>query len=134
MEEESNFPKFAYIFSALSAFPVILGGLVLLINLYGILPYFPLGSPSGILGLVWGTLVLAFSYRLKIHPEQHMLYGILISILSIASIYGGYWGFGVGLILGLLGGILAILWSPEEPEDADSEEDETEEDVGTEAE
>ena len=102
---------------------------MLLINLYEVLPFFPLGSLSGILGLVWGTLILTFSYRLKIHPENHMIYGILISILSIASIYGGYWGFGVGLILGLMGGILAILWSPEEPEESDSEEAEAEENV-----
>ena len=129
MEEGSNFPKLAYVFCAVSAFPVILGGLLLLINLYEVLPFFPLGSLSGILGLVWGTLILTFSYRLKIYPENHMIYGILISILSIASIYGGYWGFGVGLILGLMGGILAILWSPEEPEESDSEEAEAEENV-----
>ncbi|MDA8142843.1 MAG: DUF6114 domain-containing protein [Thermoplasmatales archaeon] len=134
MEEESNFPRLAYLLSALSAFPIILGGLLLLINLYDVLPFSPAGSLSGILGLVWGTLILAFSYRLKIHPENHMLYGILISILSITSIYGGYWGFGVGLILGLMGGILAILWSPEEPEDGDSEVTEADENVQPESE
>lgn len=123
MNEEIEFPKVAYILSSISAFPIIIGGIMLLLNSYDFLPYLPRGIFSGVLGILWGFLILVFSYRLRVDPERHMLYGILISIFAIASIYGGYWGFGIGFAFGLLGGILAVMWSPNKSEEEVLEED-----------
>jgi Family of unknown function (DUF6114) len=46
-------------------------------------------------------------------PEEHSTWGTLILIFSVLSIFGGAMGgFGVGLILGLIGGVLALTWKP----------------------
>jgi uncharacterized membrane protein YjjB (DUF3815 family) len=44
-------------------------------------------------------------------PEEHNTWGTLIIVFSVLSVFGGAMGgFAAGLILGLIGGILAITW------------------------
>lgn len=63
----------------------------------------------GILGLIFGAIVIVSALMLNRKPEQHSTWGILIVIFSVLSLLGGAMGgFGVGLVLGLIGGILAI--------------------------
>jgi hypothetical protein len=46
-------------------------------------------------------------------PKKHSTWGSLIILFSFFSIYGAtVGGFGVGLALGLIGGVLAIAWKP----------------------
>jgi hypothetical protein len=53
---------------------------------------------------------------LKSKPEQHSTWGVLIVLFSVLSMLGGAMGgFGLGLVLGLIGGILAITWKPTQP-------------------
>jgi hypothetical protein len=66
----------------------------------------------GIVGIVFGLIVIVSAIMLNIRPEQHMTWGALIAVFSILSLFGGAGGFFVGLILGLIGGILAITWKP----------------------
>ncbi len=69
----------------------------------------------GIVGLVFGVIVLISALMLNSRPEQHSTWGTLILIFSVLSIFGSAMGgFGVGLVLGLIGGILAITWKPTE--------------------
>gem|GEM_PF-1244439 len=79
---------------------------------------FPLGPAgiifvvSGVLGLFAGALVVTFGALVHLYPHHHVAYGVLIlafSTLSLASFAGG---FGVGFVLGLVGGILAIVHHP----------------------
>ena len=68
-------------------------------------------SALGILGLIFGLIVIVSAIMLNIRPEQHSTFGILIVIFSVLSIFGSAMGgFGVGLILGLIGRVLAITW------------------------
>jgi hypothetical protein len=69
-------------------------------------------------GVVFGLIVIALAVSLYRHPEHHTGYGIAILVFSVASIVGGG-GFGLGLLLGVVGGILAILFEESEEMDYD---------------
>jgi len=70
----------------------------------------------GILGLVVGIVVIISAVLLYNRPGEHAAWGVLILIFSVLSLFGSMMGgFGVGLILGVIGGILAILWKPTTP-------------------
>ena len=63
----------------------------------------------GVVALLFGIVVLAFAARLKSNPASHTTSGVIIVVVSLLSIAAGG-GFFIGLILGLVGGILAIVW------------------------
>jgi len=68
----------------------------------------------GVLGLIFGAIVTISALMLNSKPQQHSTWGTLIIIFSVLSIFGSMMaGFGIGLILGLIGGILAITWKPQ---------------------
>jgi len=69
----------------------------------------------GILGIVFGLIVIVCAIMLNSRPEQHATWGALIVVFSVLSLFGGAGGFFIGLILGLIGGILAITWKPAKP-------------------
>jgi uncharacterized protein DUF6114 len=67
----------------------------------------------GVLGIVFGAIVIISALMLNNKPEQHQTWGSLIVLFSVLSIFASTMGgFGIGLILGLIGGILAITWKP----------------------
>jgi len=67
----------------------------------------------GILGLIFGAIVIISAFMMNNKPAQHQTWGTLIVIFSVLSIFSGAMGgFGIGLILGLIGGILGITWTP----------------------
>ncbi len=69
----------------------------------------------GLLGLVFGAIVIISAVMLNSKPQEHSTWGMLIVLFSVLSIFGGAMGgFGIGLILGLIGGVLAITWKPTE--------------------
>jgi hypothetical protein len=69
----------------------------------------------GFLGLVFGAIVIISAFMLNSKPKEHTTWGTLIVIFSALSIFGSAMGgFGIGLILGLIGGILGITWKPPE--------------------
>ena len=69
------------------------------------------GYVFGLLGLIFGAIVIISALMLMRKPEDHSTWGTVIVIFSVLSIFGSMMaGFGIGLILGLIGGILAIAW------------------------
>ncbi|MEM2901809.1 MAG: DUF6114 domain-containing protein [Candidatus Bathyarchaeia archaeon] len=66
----------------------------------------------GLFGAICGIIVIVGSHMLKSRPEEHFKWGTMILIFSVLSIFGGVGGFVVGLILGVVGGALAISWKP----------------------
>lgn len=81
---------------------------------YGMMGGLGLGM-FGILGLIFGVIVIISAFMLNSKPLEHSTWGTLIVIFSVLSIFGGMMGgFGIGLILGLIGGILGITWKPPE--------------------
>ncbi|HZY69933.1 MAG TPA: DUF6114 domain-containing protein [Thermoplasmata archaeon] len=67
----------------------------------------------GFLGILFGFIVVALGALLFRDPESHVGYGIAILVFSLLSIFGGG-GFILGLILGVVGGILASVFQPAE--------------------
>ena len=72
----------------------------------------PFMSLAGMLGIVFGLIVIASAIMLNRQPTQHTTWGILILLFSLLGIFGGLAGYLVGLILGIVGGTLAIAWKP----------------------
>ena len=72
----------------------------------------PFISLAGMLGVIFGLVVIASAIMLNWRPNQHTTWGILILVFSILGIFGGLGGYLVGLILGIVGGALAIQWKP----------------------
>lgn len=67
-----------------------------------------------VLGIVFGMIILVSAIMLYLSPTQHQLWGALIIAFSVISILSCMGGMGIGLILGIIGGILGILWKPQE--------------------
>lgn len=65
-----------------------------------------------IVGLAFGGVVLYSAIMLNARPAWHVTWGSLILIFSVLSVFGAMGGFGIGLILGVIGGALAIAWRP----------------------
>jgi hypothetical protein len=70
----------------------------------------------GVLGLVFGIIVIVSAVMLYNRPTEHTTWGVLVLVFSVLSAFGSMMGgFGVGVILGVIGGVLAILWKPVSP-------------------
>ena len=68
-------------------------------------------SLMGIVGVLAGTIVILAAVMLLRKPKKRSTWGSLIILFSLFSIYGAAMGgFGIGIILGLIGGLLAITW------------------------
>ncbi len=65
----------------------------------------------GVIGAVLGALVLILGIVMYMKPRSSTALGIIILILSLISIISGG-GFLIGLVLGLVGGILGIVFKP----------------------
>jgi Family of unknown function (DUF6114) len=65
----------------------------------------------GIIGAVTGLLVIVGGVLMYVRPQQHAIWGVLVLVISIVSIFGGG-GIILGLVLGVVGGILGIVFKP----------------------
>lgn len=65
----------------------------------------------GAIGIGVGVLAIVFAVLLYLYPQHHALFGGLILVASVVSAVS-YWGFLIGLVLGVVGGVLAIAWVP----------------------
>ena len=113
----SEKPTAAFVLSLIGGIFVLLGGLALAVvgsilsGLSGGIGGMEVAT-VGIIGVVNGLLMIVFGVLLYQRPGQHAVYGALVLILSITSFFTAIGGFFIGLILGFIGGILAIVWKP----------------------
>ena len=121
MGDRYSHPSWAFAFS-------LLGGLLIfIVGVYiGAIAgaavdagYYEAGSilnAIGTLGVILGLVIVLLAVALWIRPQHHVGYGIGILVLSLVSLFAGA-GLFLGLILGVIGGIMAIVW--EDPDEAD---------------
>ena len=109
----SDTPSAAYILSLIAGIFVIIGGLAAaVIGALVTFMFAGIGGLVGILGIVWGVLIIVFALRLKSNPGSHATSGALIIVFSLLSWVGAIGGLFIGFLLGLIGGIMAIVWNP----------------------
>ncbi len=124
-------PTGAFILSLFGGILILLNGLLFLFvgNLLGQVPNIPgydpttmpglpaLGQAQTVLyilaavGIIIAAVILYSSFMLYRTKRHHVAFGVIILVFSIASIVMGG-GFLAGLILGIIGGILALMWRP----------------------
>jgi MFS family permease len=130
-ENISEKPTAAFILSLLGGIFILLGGaLSAVIGAYcgaligALEPIAPgaswLGALTFILmalGVIFGIIVIVGSIMIyQAVPSKVKTGSILVIIFSILSLFvAGSGGFLVGLILGLIGGILGLVWKPPAP-------------------
>jgi Family of unknown function (DUF6114)/zinc-ribbon domain len=110
-------PVAAFVVSIVGGMFILLSGIfeLWIISAIGTVVYPP--GPFGffavfaIVGIAGGVLVIGFSVLLFSHPQHHVSLGVLILVFSLLSVLSD-WGFVIGLVLGIVGGILAIVWTP----------------------
>ena len=74
-------------------------------------PSWGYGMGFSIIILIMGLVVIFGAIMLDSKPDEHKTWGTIILVFSILSILGGMGGFGIGAILGIIGGALAISWT-----------------------
>ncbi len=88
---------------------------------FGMMGGYGFGGIFGLAGILFGIVVMVSALMLYNKPIEHSKWGLLILIFSVLSIFGSAMaGFGVGLILGVLGGIFALTWKPPHTENVTS--------------
>jgi len=97
----------AFVLSLIGGILILINGLIVAV-IGSFFVFFGVGILMIVLGLVFGFAVLISAIMLNSNPREHVTWGILILIFSLLSIVIGG-GFVVGLILGLTGGILALV-------------------------
>ena len=79
----------------------------------GMMGAYSFGRVLGIVGMLFGVVVIIGAFMLYNNPSQHTTWGLVIVIFSALSVFGGAMsGLGIGFVLGLVGGILAFTWKP----------------------
>ncbi len=67
----------------------------------------------GILGMVFGIIMILGGVLMYVKPESHTMWGVIVLILSVISFAtSSLGGFFIGFLLGLIGGILGIVFKP----------------------
>lgn len=104
---KSEMSSAAFILSVIGGIIILINGLlVALVGAFFVL--FGVGILLIVLGLVFGLVVLYAAFKLNSNPSEHVTWGVVIIVFSILSIVIGG-GFFVGMILGLIGGVLALV-------------------------
>ncbi len=102
----------AFALSLVAAISILINGIFIAALGAIIGAVFPeLGILFAVIGLVFGIIVLVGAIMMWSYLALHVTWGVIVLLFSIFSIVIGG-GFILGLILGLVGGILAIVWKP----------------------
>lgn len=68
------------------------------------------------LSLLFGILMIIFGVMMYHTPENHSIYGALVLVISIVSLFTSLGGFFIGFLLGLIGGILGLAFKQRTPQ------------------
>lgn len=107
-------PTASFVLSLIGGIIILLVGILFILSGYtaqtGL--FFPELVSSGITGVAIGLVIIVNSVLLRAVPRRHVIWGLLIVIFSFGSWFYVLGGFLLGLVLGVVGGALAIIWKP----------------------
>jgi len=116
-EEEIQFqqgPKVPFVISLVAGILIMAGGILGLLGVSLIGISLATGiSLWALLEVICGIIVFIMAFTLYILPKYAFQLGTLIIVVSVISLF--FFGFGfflIGLLLGVLGGSLAVTWVP----------------------
>jgi hypothetical protein len=120
-------PTAAFALSLVAGIFILLGGLLFAVipTIIGVgLSFIPgLGGVGatfiifGVLGIVWGILVLVGAIMMNSGDVSKVrIGGALVLVFSLLSWFGAIAGFFIGLLLGLIGAIMGLAWHPSMPQ------------------
>ena len=66
----------------------------------------------GVVGIIFGLIMIVGAVMMYSNPQSAKMWGIIVLILSILSWFTAVGGLVIGFLLGLIGGILAIVFKP----------------------
>ena len=102
-------PVVAAALTMIAGFFVLVGGIafvlfgVVFAALFGFLPHFFL------IGVLLGLLMMAMAVLLVTVPRFKAAWGVVTIVLSVLSLVFAFGGLVIGFIVGVVGGVLAIL-------------------------
>ena len=115
-------PTAAMVLSVIGGIFVILGGVFIafvgsLVSSFGYLANGGANGGStvtafGVVGIIMGLIMVVGGFMIYSKPSSSKMWGIIVLILSILSWVTAVGGLVIGFILGLIGGILAIVFKP----------------------
>ncbi|MGW9213999.1 DUF6114 domain-containing protein [Embleya sp. NPDC055664] len=86
---------------------------------------------GGVSALFIGAILIMCGIALWLTPAARVYLGIFVILVSLVSfIVATFGGFGVGMLLGLVGGMLATSWTYNEPSDDEDDERPGDDDAG----
>lgn len=95
-----SYPDTAYVLTLVAAVFVLIGGIFLTLAIIGIF------------GIICAIVMFYFANQLRTDPASHTTAGAVIIVLSVISWVVSLGGLLIGFVFGLIGGILAITWTP----------------------
>lgn len=110
-------PTGAFILALVAGIFILIGGATIA-SIGSLISSLTLGASGGAIvalgavGAVMGILVIALGVLLYITPQHHVVFGVLILVLSVLSIFTALGGIFLGLVLGIIAGALGIAWKP----------------------
>jgi len=106
-------PTTAFVLSLIGAIFILIGAAIVAAVGAIVAVLFPaLGLVLGGAAIICGLLTLIGAIMIYVNPNQRQLWGVIVIIFSIISLFFCLGGFIVGMILGIIGGALAISWKP----------------------
>lgn len=86
---------------------------------------------GGVSALFIGAILIMCGIAIWLTPAARVYLGIFVILVSLVSfIVATFGGFGVGMLLGLVGGMLATSWTYNEPSDDEDDEHRGDDDAG----
>lgn len=111
MTENGGKPTGAFVVSLLGGIFILLGGIVL--ALFGGIATLAIGGVGALIGaagIATGIVVIVGAVLMYSKPSSSTAWGVVILVLSIVSWVTALGGFVIGFLLGLIGGILGIVY------------------------
>ncbi|GLV53565.1 hypothetical protein KDH_04180 [Dictyobacter sp. S3.2.2.5] len=91
---------------------VVLAGVLVLWGPVALLPFALLPGSNIWAGILVGGLLVTMGIIQLLVPSNALLAGAIAVVLSLVSLLVAAGGFGIGMLLGIIGGAMGIAWQP----------------------